>query len=438
MRRLVYILALACCISCVNRQTNTGNSSSKIDFSFTDNQIHLNTYAEKSVKFHYSFAGTPYATQSFQKSLNFDVITHLKANTENHNLIAYSYAKEGHVAMQIKDDYQLDTTIYIKLPTLNDSEELSASITSGTCLPLVRKGYNDDITGELKKWLYNNGLHLDDEKIKTMRSALITLQSSNEKEFEPKNNTDIPIIKNFSGINYKVSSNMKADYYYLFAGTSDDEIEEFIGEVISSDFPHSAKSLSSTLNCFRAKNKGGMLYMFLIGINKNWDKQVYPLGLVIVDNIKPYVYDDNGITLRESSESTSSGVGLFSRYNTVINTPNSVPAYTGTLKVSTGYFRGNNANFIISFSGDIESISIKREIKTKYSGLTATTKTVDLKNKVSPQHFTFALDLPIGDNYIPITVKDKRGNVTEHSYKITMVRVEDNNPDININNNIYN
>lgn len=84
------------------------------------------------------------------------------------------------------------------------------------------------------------------------------------------------------------------------------------------------------------------------------------------------------------------------------------------------------------------NITIKREIKSSWTWLEPGKKTVTLSGKTSPIHFTYQLDLPIGDNFVPITVKDKRGNVREYSYKITMVAVEDNDPDININNNIWN
>ena len=59
-----------------------------------------------------------------------------------------------------------------------------------------------------------------------------------------------------------------------------------------------------------------------------------------------------------------------------------------------------------------------------------------IAGRVERSYFTYELDLTVGDNYIPITVKDKRGNVTEYSYNIKMVPVEKSNPEVNINNNI--
>ena len=106
--------------------------------------------------------------------------------------------------------------------------------------------------------------------------------------------------------------------------------------------------------------------------------------------------------------------------------------------IATNMFRGNTANFQLGFSGDVQSISIKREIHRSYMrySLKPETKLITLENKKTPYHFTYELDLGIGDNYIPIKVVDKIGNVAEYSYKISMVQVENNNPQINVDNNI--
>ena len=445
MRKLTYIIAAILCLSCVNGQQSSPQASKKIDFTFSDNKVSLNTPSEANVTFHYSLMGAPYVSQSFRKIFNFDIVEYLKSNSLQHNLIAYNYAKDGQLELKIKDNYQLDTTVYIKFPQSQTNAEVTASITSGKCLPLVKKGDNDDAVSELKKWLYNNELHLDNERIETMKSVLMVLKSSSTKEYEPKTNTDIPIIKSFNGINYKVSSNMVADYYYLFAGANQEEVEEFIAEVVSADFPHASKSLANTMNCFRPKNKGGLLYMFLVGINKTWEKQVQPVGMVIIDNIAPTVTCDNtsissgyNISSLGNQNASAGNTVTFPKYNSSIYSDIDTDTYRGHVRVATGQFRGGNANFNISFSGDVESMTIKREIKSSWTWLKPGTKTITFSGKTSPIHFTYELDLPIGDNFVPITVKDKRGNVTEYSYKISMVPVEDNNPDININNNIWN
>ena len=127
---------------------------------------------------------------------------------------------------------------------------------------------------------------------------------------------------------------------------------------------------------------------------------------------------------------------IIKELNSRILLPSDSQDISGWVHISTGQFRGDNAQFTISFGGDVESMTIKREIHRSYSWLSPGTKTIQLSGQTSPIHVTYALDLGIGDNYIPITVKDKRGNVTEYSYHIEMVQVEKTNPEINIDNNI--
>ncbi len=127
---------------------------------------------------------------------------------------------------------------------------------------------------------------------------------------------------------------------------------------------------------------------------------------------------------------------MLNELNARISLPADIPETDGFVFIETGQFRGDNAQFSITYRGDVESMTIKREIHRSYSWLRPGSKTITFTNQKSPIHLTYALDLAIGDNYIPITVKDKRGNVTEYSYHIEMVQVEKTNPEINIDNNI--
>ena len=147
----------------------------------------------------------------------------------------------------------------------------------------------------------------------------------------------------------------------------------------------------------------------------------------------------NSSTDTVTSHINTEDIILFSESVKVIM-PKHIPNISGLLRISTNSFIGNHVNFEFSSfeNSDIESVSIKREIHRDYMkwSLKQETKVIKLSDKKSPYHFTYELDLGIGDNFIPITVTDKRGNKTEYTYKISMVRVEDNNPDINIDNNI--
>lgn len=284
-------------------------------------------------------------------------------------------------------------------------------------------------------------VQFSDSLIINMNSILNQLDNSEYVIYTTED--DIPIIKSFAGIRYNLSTNIKADYYYLLATDSEEELNEFIKEVSLNDFEMGETNMRNSVSCFRANEKGGYLTIFFIGLNKDWSKHIVPIGMVAIDNIKPSVLSDNSsVEAFLSSNSKNAQFEDLILYSKGIRIamPNKYPKISGQIYISTNSFRGNHANFEFGLfeNGDIESISIKREVHRDYMKrvMKPETKTIKLSDKKSPYHFTYELDLGIGDNYIPITVTDKRGNKTNYTYKISMVQVEDNDPDINIDNNI--
>lgn len=340
-----------------------------------------------------------------------------------------------------------EQTVVIKKKTKESTDNLWGKIT-GNCLPVSDNSQEDVDIDDLKKWLYRNKMHYDANLITKFYDAVVGYSySSQERVFVTTTDKEIPVVKSLAGLTYSVSSNLKSDYYYLFATDNERDIGAFIEEVITQDFPQ-ASTRTTGLSCFRSTGKAGILGMFLIGINKDWSKTIIPVGLIAIDNKAPQCGTDNfpgKITKRHSRLSTDEIVNyakkdiILPEYNLWVSySVENVPIIGGTLFLETHQFRGDEAQFEVSFNGDIESISIKREIHRDYQRyfMSPGTKTIKLSDKTSPYHFTYALDLGIGDNYIPITVRDKRGNDTTFSYKITMVSTNDDNPQINIDNNI--
>ena len=196
------------------------------------------------------------------------------------------------------------------------------------------------------------------------------------------------------------------------------DLNDFIQNMIKCRFPASVKNLNSTLSCFRRRGKGGRFVVFLIGINNNGAYSYIPVGLVAIDNVKPYVnYDGDFFTKRY----------VYNCGLTLYHVPIGSPDVRELVDISNEEFRGNDVLFNVSFDSGIESISIKREIYHDYMRYRykPETKTIRLSDKESPYHFRYVLDLFIGDNYIPITVTDKFGNSTNYTYKITTVEVKD-------------
>ena len=119
--------------------------------------------------------------------------------------------------------------------------------------------------------------------------------------------------------------------------------------------------------------------------------------------------------------------------------PNRVPTITGYAFLETREWGGNgisaNVNFSVTFGGDIKSLSIERSGNlAKWVG--KDTFVLDLQGKSSPYIFTYELHLEDGDNYVPVTITDLRGNKTEYKFNVACTMTRNNSQDINIDNNV--
>ena len=371
--------------------------------------------------------------------------------------LAYLLVTQPQVTIKVIIDNNIDTTFVYQLP-IYQQPKYTASLVSGKAAKLYSNKPIPYNTSELKKWLYNSGRYMDDSKITNMQQLLQRIETQNPLSYYTDPNETIPILKNFNGVKYKVSSDLKADYYYLFATDNPNDIKDFISETIGDNFSNSEKSINKELVCFRSLFGQGYLTIFLIGINNDWSSSFVPIGVVGIDFLPPHITSDNDYSYFIPTKSFSFDHKTKSSWKLVFpdidsnyifsdnNTLNeSFPkiyidnrqfkATLGTVRVSTNPFYGDNASFTISFSGDVKTISIKREASATYwrgSG----TKTINVENELSPISFSYELNLNLGDNYIPITATDKMGNSSTINYKITMEPRKPNNTGVTIDNNI--
>lgn len=338
-------------------------------------------------------------------------------------LLATSSIGEPSIPLRIEVDENIDTLVSITIEPLSQKKANSSIV--GPCAKLVLSSNNPNSLVELKKWLFRRHENIDEYRISKMLGIINRLKQKVENEYIT--NDEIPVMRNFSGKKYKINSEMKSDYYVLFAHSSDNEISGFIEDVVSHNFELTSKSLTSPMPCYRDLNSNGYKCISLIGINKDWTYQVEPLGLVCIDNITPSVNSD-------SNDFSYSDI-IIKKINGIVILPKHINI-TGSLIINTQQFRGDNAQFVITWGGDIKQITVKREVRSSYSWLKPGKKTILLTNKTSPFHFSYELDLEIGDNYIPIEVMDIAGNISKYSLYIPMVSTKQDNPDINIDNNI--
>lgn len=365
--------------------------------------------------------------------LDFDKI--LRDDSENSIAIAYNiHLHQGKLPIKISingEDYSFE---YV-FKKLTNNNHLFANTDSDLLLPLKRKIDIKKSNVELKRWLYHNNIQLDEWTISDINNIVSNMSSKSINEFACEEE-NIPTYKDLKGLSIPIKTNSHYDYYYLFATDNDNEIDEFISEVVANDFVNGESNISKSLSCFRLKGKDGLLTVFFVGINRDWNKFVYPIGLTYIDNSGPLIIEgdmpfNSSTSINSTSNYFRKSTDRIKKFSLgdddyYIHFPN-LNFSSDYLTVKTGDFYGNNANFIFGHKGDVKNVVIT------YNGVT---KNVDIYDKPNPYSYNCRLPLNIGDNYVTINAYDSAGNKSTHNYLISMVKVEDNTQDIIIDNNI--
>lgn len=358
----------------------------------------------------------------------FNLMDSLKLKKSSHYELAYTLAQNGglmdaHISIPSK----LDTTLQCQFK-YREILEHKGEITSGKFAKIVNTFDSEHIDSDLRRWVYKNKkVNIGDTLFNAMRLYLRELNISTNTEFTVSG--DIPAMKssNLKGNTYKVSSDMQADHYFLFAGDSDEDIDFFIEEMIANNMAYAQKDLSNLLHCYIRNGEWGAQCIFLIGINDNWTTQVVPLGVISIDDVAP----EYGMLAKLYDES-------YSKYNfdkrgfSVNVSPH--PQVSGKWSASFGSFQGwspHNVPWTFTWSGDVSKIVVHRS--------KSLTETISLKGKTSPYHITISTYLPnTGDNYVKLEAYDSLGNKSETDINIALERVKDDTPHIDIDNNIWN
>lgn len=436
-----YLFAIICifiysCSSKPSANTRTQNS-----YTINTNKWHLtikfdDKHTDHTVKI--SALNRSY-TRRCSKELSVNLKELFNTNDQKYR-IALQLIKDNKIPFQIAIGTDIDTTIFIKPLLRSNKSDIYAKAISGTCAKLLERGTGNNYTIAIKKWLYENNKPLPDSLILRMSNIVRELSKTDYAEFETFE--EIPVVKNLSGINYRVSTNMKANYYYLFATNTQQELDDFIKDVSVNGFRNAETNTTRPMSCYRVKEKGGALGIFLIGINKNGDRKIVPIGLIAIDNIPPLQQKvDWYLTLPNNNKEVSYEILLHN--NTRINIPRNLPEIIGYADIQTTNFGGNGlscqVNFSLSFGGDIKTATIHRDGNLG-AWIGRGKKIIDVEKEESPYLFSYKLHLEDGDNYVPITILDKRGNKKEYKINIPARFTRDNGIDINIENkiNIYN
>lgn len=434
------ILGLVCtmCLFSCDQTSNQTASKRATTVSISDESITISDNNKDALDLQIKVGEQITYTKEVKANQETSLLSLLKTNSELNNDIALLLAQnDGNVGVNLSLPNVFDTTIVFHLD-MNDVPEYSTKVLSGKCASLTGVFDAENIESDIIKWLYRKNLkNVGEETINNMRLYLKELNSSDYKQYVTSE--EIPIITSFNGINYKLSSDLVADNYYLFACKFEKDLEDFVEEKVSLKFEGAVHSLSQPISCNRFAESSGTSCIFLVGINNDWNYSVAPVGLISIDDIKPAQLGG----ARRVSEGDLSRFDnadlLFQRNKIIIRMPNQVPCVTGFANLLTREWSGNgiscNVNFEVIFSGDIKSITLLREDHlAKWLGKGK--KEIDLQDKTSPYLFSYELHLEDGDNYVPVIVTDLRGNKMEFQYNVGCESKPNNTPQINIDNNV--
>ena len=355
--------------------------------------------------------------------------------------IAFLLAQNnGNIQVNLSVQDVIDTTITYHLD-ITDIQEYATKVQSGICAQLVGICDAENMESQIIKYLYKMGKRNVSDEFKN--KILLYMQALNKTDDYSQYVTvqEIPVVTSFKGINYRISSDLVADNYYLFACESEKELDEFVEEMVTLKFEGAVHSLAQPISCYRSPDSSGTICILLVGINNDWTYQIAPVGLICIDNSAPkinYSVNTNNMLAYEYSFDPVMNHHdlLFTKNKIIVRMPENAPVIEGVVYLSTTGFSGySNVNFQLYHRGDVKSITLVRENNlARWVGRGK--KVIDLQDVSNPYLFSYELNLDFGVNYLPVIVTDLRGNTTEYKHIIPCEPKPDNNPQINIENNI--
>lgn len=392
---------------------NNSSKSSKVAVKIDGSLITLNTESSKKQTVKISIGQMASFSTSLGNGEEFNLMDSLKNKRSMHYELAYELAQnKGSMKANISIANKLDTVIQCQFKH-SDIWGNKGELLSGKFAKVVNTFDSEQIDAELRRWVYKNKkINIGEALFNDMRLYLRELSSGAITEFVV--NGAIPVMNDsqLNGTTYKVSSDMIADYYVLFACDKDEDIDAFLEDMVAHNMPDCKKSLSNPLHCYKQLNVSGPQCVFLVGINNDWSSQVIPLGVLVTDNSAPR----NDIKYADLSKSKLN----FPKRGFSVDVTNH-PLFDGIWSIGYGSFQGwytFDIPYTLTWKGDVTKIIVHNK-PPQYT-------VVNLEGKESPYHITIPTSLPnTGDNYIKIEVVDKAGNRSTTDLNIATKRIKD-------------
>lgn len=352
----------------------------------------------------------------------------------------------------VKNDSVLlcDTMIFYKSKPSFVTDSIYAYMRNTNYAGLRRTTYKNKIY-DVKKFLVNRNLKVDSVAIENMAKYLFYLT---ENTVVYKNNKKVPVYKKLPKQLVNIETNMDADYFYLIAVKDQNSLDDFIKDQIANDFTKGQLSvLKGTKNLYLSPIKaddGNFLYLFLCGINKDWESKSIPVGGIIIDSFSPIISSELDYLWH-----LATGTGQVYRYyiekfyDYFISFDYDGSIQTNVISLSYGDFEGNNylgysVPFIlkIDFPFDLSTIIIQGERKDvgnmNIEKEKAGRDLLGIRYNAIIRFTHHFRRLNTGDNYIRIDFVDVCGNKSTATINIMTERVKSSGTEVNVFNEIYN
>ena len=429
-----------------------------------------------------------YGKEEYKVSNNdtiIDCVHYLRNLLNNRYEIALEATQNNGISVIATINNATSNTFKIQLERPIKKATLYANEITNFCNPFIKKPlqYNEE---DIRKYLFRNKIHFDDSFVRKMGVNYALLGKSDFSELVTRDSI-VPIYGNPKELKFKIESNLRADYYYLILSNiefssllnypsviSELNLDSFIEEQVSSKFSRGITSLDQEIPL--SLNNGS--FLMLIGLNKDWTYKYVPIGLMSISDSGPFIFemrkpdeidsfvrlntslaksgldpkvisdlsskmgrnrfssDNSKITIVESGSSLSSKDNkqtppqvYFKELNIVayhhkMNSPLHDLFSDGSVMYDVNDFYGNTPSIRLSWSDEVVSVQF------------GDNHFFDLTKYKSPHTFSFYQYTNLGKNELPIKATNKYGYSSSSVITFEMRRI-DNNPTINIENNIY-
>lgn len=301
----------------------------------------------------------------------------------------------------------------------------------------IQKNDYSQYNKRAKTFLVENNLRTNKSFVERMAyNIYILLNYGQENRYKLSN---VKIFGVFPKTPVIVRTNMSAKYFYLVAVENEDKIKEFARNEIVDDYKQGNINTIDgdkqiQLNLTKLDDSNDLLYIFLLGINDNWNYDYQFVGGMILDNMAPFISWKGQLIDGLYSPGKTPTYGEIKFKDFYIEYNEYYCINSTIYEVNWGNFAGND------YSGYPITLSVKFYNLGDFDHLILQGKKYDNKyNDVNHERFVFEHRFPqlnTGNNYISIKFVDQVGNSSSGKINIRTERNRDN--DIEINNIIYN